>query len=223
VKFYMICNKATGLWWRVDGEHVCWITRETASAWTTFRDAEKAANAIACDETCRLVISVIDLEASKPSSVLQPWVETLGLRHQGCLLSSVRGCDSVLKEDPSKLLVRMLRGLMLRSFDPKPSSFIEPAHSYEHRRLRERMQAVLSNHDHYPVHYLMHLMHAAEITGYKYPRDGIDNSDLADSWKWFYEKLANCFHLQPETEEQMDRRLGACEAEFAKGQKCAST
>ncbi len=156
-------------------------------------------------------------EARKGQGVLQPWVAALGLRHQGCLLSSVRGCDSVPKEDASKMLVRMLRGVTLISFDPKPSSFIEKVHSFE--ELKKRMRAVLSNHDHYPVHYLLHLTHAAEILGYKHPRDNIDNANIASSFLWFYCQLANCFHLTPESEEQMDKRLYAGEAEFAKGQK----
>ena len=31
------------------------------------------------------------------------------------------------------------------------------------------MIAVLKNHDHYPAHYLLHLLHGAEIVGYKHP------------------------------------------------------
>jgi len=140
------------------------------------------------------------------ASVLQPWVETLGLRHQGVLMACVRGCDSVPKEDPTKALARPLRSMILRSFDPKPTSFIEHVDDVE---LRERMVAVLKNHDHYPVHYLLHLMHGSEIIGYKCP------APEAVFWRWFYEKLAQCFHLNIETEEQLDARLGACEVRFA--------
>ena len=75
--------------------------------------------------------------------------------------------------------------------------------------LRRRMVAVLKNHDHYPIHYIMHLMHGSEIIGYKCP------APEAVFWRWFYEKLAQCFHLNVETEGQLDARLGACEARFA--------
>ena len=139
-------------------------------------------------------------------SVLQPWVERLGLRHQGGLMACVRGCDNVPKEDPTKALARCLRGTILNSFDRKPTSFIE---NVDDVQLRERMIAVLKNHDHYPVHYVMHLMHGSEIVGYKCP------APEAVFWRWFYEKLAQCFHLNVETEEQLDARLGACEARFA--------
>ena len=139
-------------------------------------------------------------------SVLKPWVETLGLRHQGVLMACVRGCDCVPKEDATKALARCLRGMILRSFDPKPTSFVE---NVDDEELRRRMVAVLKNHDHYPIHYIMHLMHGSEIIGYKCP------APEAVFWRWFYEKLAQCFHLNVETEEQLDARLGACEARFA--------
>ncbi len=37
-----------------------------------------------------------------------------------------------------------------------------------------------------------------------------------------YRNLAHCFHLNPETEEQMDARLGACEDQFATNAKIGS-
>jgi hypothetical protein len=142
------------------------------------------------------------------TSVLQPWVEQLGLRHQGVLMACVRGCDSVPKEDPTKLLARCLRAVTLISFDPKPSSFIEHVDDGE---LKARMVAVLKNHDHYPVHYIMHLMHGAEIIGYKH-----SDPWIRSRWEWFYINLANCFHLHPEKQTELDQRLGADEGTFAK-------
>lgn len=150
-------------------------------------------------------------------SVLQPWVESLGLRHQGVLVSCVRGCDSEPKEDPTKLLARCLRAVVLVSFDKKPSSFIESVDADE---LQRRMTAVLRNHDHYPVHYLMHLLHGAEIIGYKHP-----DQHTARTWRMFYIKLAHCFHLFPEAEFDLNERLGAEEKTFAARAKeavCAS-
>lgn len=140
-------------------------------------------------------------------SVLQPWVESLGLRHQGVLMSCIRGCDSVPKEDATKLLARCLRAVVLVSFDDKPSSFIEIVDDEE---LQRRMTAVLRDHDHYHIHYLLHLMHGAEIIGYKHP-----DQHTARTWRLFYIKLAHCFHLFPETEFDMDERLTAKEEAFA--------
>lgn len=143
----------------------------------------------------------------KRISVLQPWVETLGLRHQGVLLSCIRGCDSVPKEDASKLLARCLRGVVLVSFDTKPSSFIDDV---GHAETFNRMTAVLKNCDHYPVHYIMHLMHGAEIIAYKHP-----DQLVRDLWRRFYVRLARGFHLFPETPYDLDVRLNAKEEDFA--------
>jgi len=53
-----------------------------------------------------------------------------------------RGCDSAPKEDATKKLARRPRGMNLRSFDPKPRSFIE---NVDEVGLRERTVAVLKN------------------------------------------------------------------------------
>lgn len=138
-------------------------------------------------------------------SVLQDWVMELGLRHQGVMLCAVRGCDTAPKDDPSKLLTRCLRYEVLNCFcvDPaKAVSFIEEVDIDE---LGERMIAFLKNCDHYPQHYVSHLMHASEVIGYKKP---------SEQWLWFYQKLCKGLHVNPESEEQLDRRLLADEITF---------
>jgi len=147
-------------------------------------------------------------------NILKPWTEKLGLRHQGVLMAVIRGCDNAPKEDPAKALARCIRYVLLHSFSDKPSSFIENVSDEE---LRRRMTDVLRSHDQYPVHYVMHLLHATEIIGYKHPDDCV-----ADRWRWFYSNLAKCFHLNPETEEQLDERLGACEDQFARNAEIAT-
>lgn len=150
------------------------------------------------------------LEA-RQTSILQPWVMNLGLRHQGVLMACVRGCDSVPKDDATKHLTRCMRATMLVSFDKKPSSFIEHVDSGE---LGRRMTAVLKNLDHYPIHYMMHIMHGSEIIGYKHP-----DCYVREQWYWFYIKLCKGFHVNPETEKQLDQRLGADETTFATNSK----
>lgn len=142
------------------------------------------------------------------SSILYPWVERLGLRHQGVLVSAIRGCDSVPKHDPSKALVRVLRNEILRCHcgDPaKACSFIESVGPEETRR---RMDAVVCSFDHYPAHFIQHLMHAAEIVGYKHGNQGT-------GWLDFYRRMCKKLHVVPESEEQLDARLNADEATFA--------
>jgi hypothetical protein len=149
------------------------------------------------------------------TSVLQPWVAELGLRHQGALMSCVRGCDGLPKNDPTKALTRCLRAVLLVSCDPKPTSFIETVAASE---LEVRMVAVLKDFDHLPAHYLLHLAQGSEIVGYCHP-----DPYTRECWCWFCTKLCRCFHLNPETQEQMEGRLNAREDKFAKSQEVTWT
>mgnify|MGYP001598667992 CR=1 FL=1 len=142
--------------------------------------------------------------------ILKAWVAKLGLRHQGLLLTAVRGCDTATKHDPSKALVRCYRATVLNAHcgDPrKTATFIEVV---DHAELLKRMEAFRTNCDHYPNHYIMHFVHAVAVVGYKAPRE--EQSDL---WLPFYRLMCSSMHFNPETEEQMDRRLDAPEIDFA--------
>lgn len=57
--------------------------------------------------------------------------------------------------------------------------------------------------DELPAHYTTHFMHAVEILGYKHP-----DPTVREFWNDFYARLVHALHLWPETEEQLDKRLG---------------
>ena len=59
------------------------------------------------------------------------------------------------------------------------------------------------HHDALPKHYLAHLMHGAEILGYKHP-----DERFRQRWIEFYREMVEMFHLHPETKAEMDERLG---------------
>jgi hypothetical protein len=61
--------------------------------------------------------------------------------------------------------------------------------------------------DEAPHHFQLHLMHAAQIVGYKHP-----DSATAKWWLDFYHMIVNDAHLFPESEELMDMRLSDTEA-----------
>lgn len=145
--------------------------------------------------------------------ILKPWVMALGLRHQGVLLTAVRGCDTVNKHCPVKALVRAYRETILLAHcgdSKKSKSFIE---RFGVGDLTGIMREVVENHDSLPHHYLMHLIHASEIVGYKQT-----HSDQAIKWREFYEAMCNKMHMCPEAEWQLDKRLNADEDSFAKAQ-----
>lgn len=56
--------------------------------------------------------------------------------------------------------------------------------------------------DELPNHFQLHLIHAAEIMGYKHPV-----STVREFWYGFYTDAVKSMHLYPETEEQLDKRL----------------
>jgi 3'-phosphoadenosine 5'-phosphosulfate sulfotransferase (PAPS reductase)/FAD synthetase len=126
----------------------------------------------------------------------------------------VRGCDTAPKLDASKALVRCYRAAILRAHcgDPKKAAtFIEAVDSEE---LYRRMDAFRKDCDHYPLHYVTHLLHAAQIVGYKGPKD--DPVVLAMTWGRFYARMCKSLHVNVETEVEMDMRLNAGEEAFAR-------
>lgn len=143
-------------------------------------------------------------------SVLQDWLMQLGLRHQGCVINAMRGCDTAPKDDPSKLLTRCLRYEVLHCHNGDPAKAVSYIEKVDDDTLKQRMVAFLKNCDHYPQHYVAHLLHAAQIVGYKKP---------SAPWLWFYKKLVNGLHLNPESEEQLDERLNANEDTFGANAK----
>lgn len=147
-------------------------------------------------------------------SVLQDWVIELGLRHQGVLLTSVRGCDTAPKNDPSKDLQRCLRETFINCFcgdSTKSLSFIEKVSDDE---LQNRMKAFADSHDEYPHHYVMHIIHASEIIGWYHP-----NSLTASRWNTFYRTMCKKMHVNSEGKDQLDSRLLADEKTFGKMQE----
>jgi len=143
-------------------------------------------------------------------SILQDWVMRLGLRHQGVLVSAVRGCDDEPRNSPTKILTRCLRDAILEAHcgdNAKAATFMERVSDEE---LLRRMDMVRKDMDHLPHHFVMHMIHAVEIIGYKHP-----NQHVAGLWRQFYERLVRCLHLRPETEDALDERLNRDEASFA--------
>lgn len=145
------------------------------------------------------------------SSIIQDWAAKLHLRCQGVLVSSIRGCDTVAKEHPTKDLARVYRSLVLVAAAKKPSSFID---FVDLRETERRMNAVLSDVDPLPHHYVMHMTHSAQIVGLRHSDEGVRHL-----WTWFYEQMCRGLHVTPETEERMMERLEGTEQEFAEDSK----
>lgn len=168
-------------------------------------------------------------------SVLQEWAQSLNFMQQSVLIASIRGPDGIEKNHVSKLLIRWLRRCVLYSaFESRqigrPFAFTDPAEKgggsftgpsilpFEaaarftgpwQTAMRSVVDEYLQHLDETPHHFQLHFMHAVEIIGYKHPVQ-----EIREWWNWLYKRLANDMHLNPETEEQMDKRLGDSEADW---------
>lgn len=149
-----------------------------------------------------------------PTSILQDWVTALPIRYQGCLLGAIRGCDTLVKRHPAKTITRILRGHVLNPAcgDPrKATSFIEWCED-EHE-FDEAVTAFHNESDAMPHHFVMHLIHAAQILGYRHP-----TAELRALWLLFYIRAVRKMHLAIENEHQLELRLTADEETFGKDQ-----
>lgn len=133
-------------------------------------------------------------------SVMRDWAMDLPLRHQGVLLAAVRGCDGMPKENSAKPLVRAIRYAFMNPADQRevgmPSAFMQDYFS------EKELKGFLSDWDHYPIHFVQHLMHACQVIGYKHPDD-----DMRLRFRTAYYRVVKKLHLEPEDELKMDNRL----------------
>ncbi|MGE0366914.1 MAG: hypothetical protein AB7Q00_14400 [Phycisphaerales bacterium] len=148
----------------------------------------------------------------------QPWLDNLSVMQQSVLLTAIRGPDGIRKDHVAKLLLRWYRrSILVLAFEQTVvtnpcslggGSFTGPSVSLDHAlywkpAMDEVVTEYLRHVDELPHHFQLHLMHAAEIVGYKHP-----DPNIRAWWHHTYLRLVNDMHLYPELEEHMDLRLG---------------
>lgn len=136
---------------------------------------------------------------------------------QSVLISAIRGPDGVIKNHPSKMLCRWFRRcVVISAFDKKTldnpydlggGSYTGPSIESPQDGIWEvgmdmRVKEYLDSQDSLPLHFHLHLLHGAEIVGYKHstPR-------IRCWWNDTYLRIAHDMHLSIETKEQLDGRL----------------
>lgn len=133
----------------------------------------------------------------KPCSVVQEWMNTLTFKQQTVVLVALRGFDGVGKGDPSKPLIKALRATTLKNADPSAQDFMHVNLSWG------QVVDFLERESHsYPLHWVMHFAHAAEIIGYKHP-----DVKTREWWNAFYAEVCRVLHVNTESETQLDERL----------------
>lgn len=135
-------------------------------------------------------------------TVVQSWLSNLSFRQQATVLSALRGCDGKSKHDPSKLLTRYFRGCILLPADPDHladphNNFMRPPDD-----VGAYAAAFLKDIDAYPLHWIMHFTHAAQILGYYHP-----DHDTKMFWGGLYAAIVHRLHLNTETYQQNEYRL----------------
>lgn len=134
-------------------------------------------------------------------SVFQDWALAQTFQVQTLLATGFRGPDGIEKHNAAKDVLRYYRGATAKpaaTWDRANDSFMRG----DWGNLPTVIDAFWADHDKYPHHFIMHLVHCAQVLGYKHSSAG-----QRYIWKRFYLQACESFHMRPETESAMDKRL----------------
>lgn len=144
-------------------------------------------------------------------SVQPAWCASLPLQQQSVLLLAARGPDGIAKDHPCKAIQVAYRGCVflagkygrLLEWGERADTFMSLDVFSDGEAWATLTRAFFKHCDSLPHHYLMHLMHGAQILGYKHP-----DHRFRSRWIMFYRAMVEDLHLVTESEESMDVRLG---------------
>lgn len=143
-------------------------------------------------------------------SVQPEWHRQLTLQQQSVLMLAARGPDGIAKDHPCKDVQRAYRGCVLMAarygrmlrWGEKADSFMSLDRFADIMAWATIVHSFFETIDDLPHHFIMHLLHGAEIMGYKHPE-----VLFRARWLSFYNKGCYDMHMNPETQKQMDNRL----------------
>jgi hypothetical protein len=133
------------------------------------------------------------------NSILQDWVTELPLRKQGTLVTGIRGCDGIPKNDPSKPFARALRRAVLNPADPD-WKINEPGGFFDSELVEDQLLTFCRQLDHYPLHWVTHFYLAAEVLAYHHPTERA-------FWWQVYSQIVFALHLNTELQDDFHQRL----------------
>jgi hypothetical protein len=150
--------------------------------------------------------------------VFQDWLFDLTMQQQSVLVLSCRGPDGIAKFHPTKLVVARYRATVLKAAylgramrvdEGDDTTFMTLIGFSDDEAWGSICKQFFDHVDELPHHYYMHLMHGAQIAGYKHPME-----TFRHRWGLFYQRCCHDLHLHPESESEMDRRLGDWDRRF---------
>jgi len=162
------------------------------------------------------------MKQSTKESVLHDWVMELPFTQQALLMLATRGPDGLPKETPAKLILHYLRGIVFKpaypdfkgadgfmNIDYGEYTCAQQSHNdgpdiiFEYGwKFKKIQNDFFKDVDSYPLHFYMHLIHAAEVIGYHYP-----DPKICELWLNFYIEACTNFHMCPETKYLLNNRL----------------
>lgn len=142
--------------------------------------------------------------------VIPDWMSKLTFQQQSVLMLALRGPDGVRKHHPMKNIQRAYRGTILKAAvygrllapGEEADSFMSMERIVDVTMWQEDMLMYFHHIDELPHHFHAHLMHGAQILGYKH-----ESFVLRQRWNEFYFRCVDDAHLKIETEAEMDERL----------------
>lgn len=144
-------------------------------------------------------------------SVFQDWLFDLTMQQQSVLVLACRGPDGIPKFHPSKEVVRHYRATVLKAAylgrpmrpgESDGTTFMSLGLLTDDINWTKACNDFYDYVDQLPHHYYMHLLHGAQIIGYKHPMEL-----FRLRWSQFYSLGCKDLHFMSETEQQMDYRL----------------
>ena len=141
------------------------------------------------------------MKNNKQEFALHNWIAPLPFTQQAVLFLCLRGADGMSKQTLSKAVLRYFRGAIIKPAYPdfgRCDNFMSVQFEY----FEGITKSFLRDHDDVPHHFLIHLIHAAEIIGYKH-----SDYEVCLVFQKFYTAFCESFHMKPETEWEMDERL----------------
>ncbi len=147
----------------------------------------------------------------KTISVQPEWCAALSLQQQSVLFLAGRGPDGLRKNHPCKAVHIAYRAtIFLAGKYGRPLAWGERADTFmsldvfaDAERWTIAVAGFFDAWDELPAHYVKHLMHGVQILGYKRP-----DLRFRERWGALYLRFIRELHVSPESEAEMDRRLG---------------
>lgn len=118
---------------------------------------------------------------------------------QGVLFASIRNCDGEISQGPHKTIIRGIRSVVIKS---ARSSGSFNATQPDELQLSRVFDEFLEDFNHYPVHFITHMLHAAEVIGYSHP-----DEKISGIWLQFYVRGCHAMHMNIEAYDEFAKRL----------------